>query len=155
MRDCRKHHKKHRKPRPLHNITLTKGYKYVFSSGAYFIIERGQFALIATHHRCVRGHTAREKDGFKLMQLDTGNGNIVQPIDVERLCNNENPVDPWYAALDDETKAKLDDAVDQSSGTPGTMYLVTSLCSSGLIDKYTVSYISRGSLTQAEETILG
>lgn len=128
MRDCKKHHKRnHHKPRPWKNITLTKGYKYVFASGAYFIIQRDQFALIATPHGCVRGHTVSEKDGFKLLQLDTGNGNILQPIDVERLVNNENPVDPWYAPLDDETKARLDARVDELSGRPATKYLVTAV----------------------------
>lgn len=124
---CRKNHHDHRKSqKPWRNVTLTHGYIFEFRSGITFRVERNQFALIATPHRCIKGRKVCERDGFKLMQLDIGDGNIMQPIDVERLVGGENPTDPFYSAMDSDMQQQVDKAVAEQTGQPGTHYVLTS-----------------------------
>lgn len=102
--------------RPWQNITLTHGFTFIFSSGGRFRIGKDQFALVATPHRCVRGRTVRECDGFKLLQLDAGNGRNLQPIDVERLVNGEDPIDPFYSGFSEAQRQSADEQMSQKIG---------------------------------------
>lgn len=133
-------HTKCHRAKPLANFTATSGFRFVFKSGAQVCFQKNQFALIAApppHRRCVRGTTLRECDGFKLLQLDIGDGNIMKPIDVERLANGENPIDAFYNGLDEDTRTALDAAVQEKTGQ--STYVLTSICTTDFIDKYTVA----------------
>lgn len=142
-----------RKPEPWRNFTVTRGFCYIFNSGAKLNLQKDQFALIAARHRCVKGKTLRECDGFKLMQLDTGNGNIMQPIDVERLLNGENPVDPFYSGFSPEQRALIDAKVKEQTGQ--SMYVITSLAYHPTILKtLTVNYSVQSIITGDIESLL-
>lgn len=68
----------------------------------------------------------RERDGFALLRLDGGNGDLLQPIDVRRLVDGENPTDAFYAALDAPTKKCIDAQVDRLSGQADTKFILAS-----------------------------
>lgn len=142
-----------RKPEPWHNITVTKGFRYIFNSGAELRLQKDQFALIATPHRCVRGNTLRQCDGFQLLQLDTGNGNIVQPIDVERLLNGENPIDSYYSGFTPEQRAKVDAAVQAKIGTD-RKYVITSFVSSPQNDVLTFTTTCESVVCMEESDVI-
>jgi hypothetical protein len=142
------------KTKPWRNITLTHGFRFVFNSGASFKVGRNQFALVASNRHChlKKTKTIRECDRFQLLQLDTGNGNIMQPIDVERLVNGENPIDPWYANFSAEKKAQIDAAVMQKTGQ-STFILTSYNCPYPAVEEYDVATVMGGAVVHSTISI--
>ena len=115
--------------------TLTNGFVFVFRSGNGFKLSKNQFAVVSRpKHACRRGRRGRivrETDGFKLLQVNAcstlrNGGNILSPIDVQRLVDGLNPIDAFYAGLDKATQESIDAQIDRLSGRANTKYIIAS-----------------------------
>jgi hypothetical protein len=71
----------------------------------------------------------RECDGFKLLQLDAGGGRILKPIDVERLVNGENPIDPFYSGFTEAQRQSADQQMMEKIGDK--KYIISDMISGG------------------------